>query len=284
MLTVLECINKSADYLAAKGVECARTNAELLLGHLLKCNRLDLYLKFDQPLSENEIELYREFLKRRGMFEPLQYIIGSVEFYGLKIKVTPSVLIPRPETELLVETVINSVDKEDELNILDIGCGSGNISVALAANFPNSIVTGIDISEDAIKIAKENAGLHNLSSRINFSLKDILKDVSFDSKKFDIIVSNPPYVSEMDFEKVQPEIKNYEPDVAVTDHSDGFVFFRKISGISDKILRQQGMLFFEVAVNQSDHVKKILLNNGFENINIVNDYQNIERIIYGIKN
>ena len=284
MLTVLECINKSADYLAAKGVESARTNAELLLGHLLKCNRLDLYLKFDQPLSENEIELYREFLKRRGMFEPLQYIIGSVEFYGLKIKVTPSVLIPRPETELLVETVINSVDKEDELNILDIGCGSGNISVALAANFPNSIVTGIDISADAIKIAKENAGLHNLSSRINFSLKDILKDVSFDSKKFDIIVSNPPYVSEMDFEKVQPEIKNYEPDVAVTDHSDGFVFFRKISRISDKILRQQGMLFFEVAVNQSDHVKKILLNNGFENINIVKDYQNIERIIYGIKN
>lgn len=284
MLTVLDCINKSAGYLQAKGIESARTNAELLLAHLLKCNRLDLYLKYDQPLNEYEIDAYREYLKRRGTFEPLQYIIGSVEFYGLKIKVTPSVLIPRPETELLVETVINSLNKEDVSNILDIGCGSGNISIALAANLPRSIVTGIDISEDAIKIASENASLYGMSERINFSRQDILKDFSFDSTKFDIIVCNPPYVSEKDFEKVQPEIKNYEPDIAVTDHYDGFMFFRKISEISDKILIKRGKLFFEMAINQSEYVKKILLNNGFGNINIVKDYQNIERIIYGIKN
>ncbi len=283
MLTILDCINKSADYLAAKGIESARINAELLLAHLLKCNRLDLYLKFDQPLNENEIAQYRVYLKRRGMSEPLQYIIGSVEFYGLKIEVTPSVLIPRPETELLVEAVINSVDKADELNILDIGCGSGNISIAIAANLPNVIVTGIDISEDAIKIAIENASLHNLSERINFSRQDILKDISSNSTKFDIIVSNPPYVSGKDFGMVQPEIKNHEPEFAVTDYSDGFLFFRKIAEISDKILKHRGKLFFEIAVNQSDFVKKILLKNGFEDIDIVKDYQNIERIIYGVK-
>jgi len=283
MLTILDCINKSADYLAAKGIESARINAELLLAHLLKCNRLDLYLKFDQPLNENEIAQYRVYLKRRGMSEPLQYIIGSVEFYGLKIEVTPSVLIPRPETELLVEAVINSVDKADELNILDIGCGSGNISIAIAANLPNVIVTGIDISEDAIKIAIENASLHNLSERIDFSRQDILKDISSNSTKFDIIVSNPPYVSGKDFGMVQPEIKNHEPEFAVTDYSDGFLFFRKIAEISDKILKHRGKLFFEIAVNQSDFVKKILLKNGFEDIDIVKDYQNIERIIYGVK-
>ena len=284
MLTVLECINKSAEYLTKKGIESARTNAELMLAHLLQCKRLDLYLMYDQPLNNEEIERYREYLRRRGSFEPVQYIIGSVEFYGLKIKVTPSVLIPRSETELLVEAVINVTDKNRKLNILDIGSGSGNIAIALTVNLPNVIVSGIDISDDAIKIANENAEFHNVSERCKYFKKDILRDKLNDEKEYDIIVSNPPYVSESDYEKVQPEIKNYEPDIAVTDHSDGFLFYKLITEVSDKLLKHQGKLFFELGLGQCEKVKQILLNNGFENISVVQDYQNIKRVIYGVKN
>lgn len=284
MLTVLECINKSADFLTKKGIESARTNAELLLAHLLNCKRLDLYLKYDQPLNNEEIERYREYLRRRGSYEPVQYIIGSVEFYGLKIKVSPSVLIPRPETELLVEAVINTSDKNEKLNILDIGSGSGNIAIALSVNMLGALITGIDISEDTIKIAHENADCHKISERCKFYKKDILKDKLYDEKEYDIIVSNPPYVSEKDYEKVQREIKNYEPDIAVTDHSDGFLFYNKISRVSDKVLKKGGRLFFELGLGQYEKVKEILLNNGFENISVINDYQNIKRVIYGVKN
>jgi release factor glutamine methyltransferase len=147
MLAVLEAINKSTEYLDGKGIESARMNAELLLADILKCKRLDLYLMYDRPLKNDELNRYREFVRRRSTFEPLQYITGTVEFYGLELNITPAVLIPRPETEFLVESVISSVNKEDKLQILDIGSGSGNISCALAVNllvvrqFRSQIVT-----------------------------------------------------------------------------------------------------------------------------------------------
>ena len=153
MITVLESINLSSDYLKNKGIESPRINAELLLAHVLNCKRLNLYLSFEKPLSEEEIIKYKELLKRRIKFEPLQYIIGKVEFYGIDFMVNPSVLIPRQETEILVETIIRQYDKYDTLRILDIGTGSGNIAVSLAKNLDNSFITGIDISEDALKIA-----------------------------------------------------------------------------------------------------------------------------------
>lgn len=283
MLTVLESINKSADYLAKKGIESARTNAELLLAHILQCKRLDLYLKYDKPLNEEEITAYREFIRRRGIFEPLQYITGSVEFYGLKINVSPAVLIPRPETELLVEAVINNVDKDLSLNILDVGSGSGNITIALAVKLPNAFVTGVDISDEASKIAKANAESNNIPTRVNFIKKDILNDEFPDSSKFDVIVSNPPYVSNEEYKNVQPEIKNFEPGIAVTDYDDGLLYFKKITELADKILNQKGKLFFEIGIHQSESVKAILQKNKFKNIAVVKDYQDIERIIYGVK-
>ena len=283
MLTVLDSINKSAEYLAKKGIESARTNAELLLAHLLQCKRLDLYLKFDRPLNEVEIIAYREFIRRRGLYEPVQYIIGSVEFYGLKINVSPSVLIPRPETELLVETIISNTDKNSKINILDVGSGSGNITIALAVNLPGAFVTGIDISEEAIKVAAENANCNNISGQVNFIKKDILNDGFPGSTKFDMVVSNPPYVSNEDYKNVQPEIKNFEPGIAVTDFGDGLSYFRKIAEISDEILNKKGKLFFEIGIHQSENVKTILQNSNFKNISVIKDYQDIDRIIYGEK-
>ncbi len=281
MLTVLESIKLSTEYLQNKGIESPRINAELLLANILNCKRLDLYLKFDQPLRKDEIRIYREFIKRRGKFEPLQYIIGSVEFYGLEFKVNKSVLIPRPETEILVETIINSFNSEENIDILDIGTGSGNIAVALAKNLLNSKVDAIDNSLEALEIAKENARLNSVEDRIDFINNNIMNGNNLSAKKYDVVVSNPPYVSVVEFPELQPELKVYEPRIALTDEGDGFSFFRIIASIAKNILKDKAKLFFEVGKDQYKQVKQILQDNNFKNITIKKDYLDIERVIYG---
>jgi len=281
MLTVLESLKLSAEYLEKKNIEAPRINAELLLAHVLKCKRLDLYLSFERPLSDEEKNAYRELLKRRGMYEPLQYITGMVEFFGLNIKVNPSVLIPRPETELLVEEVINSSDKEASLNILDIGTGSGSIVVALAKNLSKSQITGVDISEEALSVAKENAVLNEVSTNISFIKKDILNDFIF-NEKFDVVVSNPPYVSGVDFEELRPELRLHEPRISLTDQSDGYTFYRKISATAHNYLKTGGKIFFEIGMGQSAVIKKLLEDNGFNQIEIIKDYAKIDRVIKGV--
>jgi release factor glutamine methyltransferase len=282
MLTVLEVINSSTEYLKRKGIESARTNAELLLADILHCKRFDLYLMYDKPLSDSELNKYRNYLKRRSTFEPLQYITGKVEFYGLDFIITPSVLIPRPETEILVEAVINSIKTDGDITILDIGSGCGNIGIAIVANLQNVSVTGIDISEEAITVAEENTRKHNLQNRINFKLVDILKVSAEELLKFDIVLSNPPYVSKVDYTKLQKDIKNYEPEIAVTDISDGLSFYNVITPLAKKILNKPGKLFFELGQGQSLKVKEILEEKGFEEISIIQDYGKIERVISGV--
>jgi len=281
MLTVLESIKLSTEYLQNKGIESPRINAELLLANILNCKRLDLYLKFDQPLRKDEIRIYREFIKRRGKFEPLQYIIGSVEFYGLEFKVNKSVLIPRPETEILVETIINSFNSEENIDILDIGTGSGNIAVALAKNLLNSKVDAIDNSLEALEIAKENARLNSVEDRIDFINNNIMNGNNLSAKKYDVVVSNPPYVSVVEFPELQSELKVYEPRIALTDEGDGFSFFRIIASIAKNILKDKAKLFFEVGKDQYKQVEQILQDNNFKNITIKKDYLDIERVIYG---
>jgi release factor glutamine methyltransferase len=281
MITVLESIKLSTDYLTGKGIESPRTNAELLLADIINCKRLDLYLLFDRPLSEIELQRYREYIKRRGNFEPLQYILGKVEFYSLELKVNQSVLIPRPETELLVENIINQFSKERELRILDVGCGSGNISISLAVSLETANIITTDVCQEALQLAKENAERHNVSDRIKFINHDIIKNDLNNFLMFDIIVSNPPYVSRESFSSLQREIKDFEPRNAVTDESDGYKFFRKISEKAVSKLLAKGKLFFEIAQGQSDEVRKIMEQNHFINITVIKDYQNIDRIVYG---
>jgi release factor glutamine methyltransferase len=280
MLTVLEAINLSADYLNKKGIESPKLNAELLLTSVLNCKRLDLYLAFDRPLKEDETKQYRELLKRRGGFEPLQYILGSVEFYGLTFKVNSSVLIPRQETEMLVETVINSADKEQPCNILDIGTGSGIIAISVAKNLPNSSVTAVDISPDALTVAKENAEFNQVADRMDFIRADITAGAVFPGK-FDIVVSNPPYVSSNDFEELRPELRVYEPKIALTDYSDGLSFYRSIAASAGNFLNLQKRIYFELGEGQSERVKEIMEQNKFTNIKIIKDYLDIDRVITG---
>jgi len=281
MLTVLEALNKSSEYLDKKGIESPRTNAELMLAHILKCKRLQLYLSFDKPLKENERNMYKEFLLRRAKHEPVQYITGNVEFYGLEFIINKSVLIPRPETELLVETILKNVTPVEGLNILDIGTGSGNIVVSLAKNLPNSKFTAIDKSSDALDTAKKNSELNKVNNQINFLEFDILTEHELTDESFDLIVSNPPYVSNDDFKNLAPELNKFEPEIALTDFSDGYYFYKCITEKASQLLKSNGKIFFELGAGQSKKVNEILQSNNFCSIEIVKDYQNHDRVIYG---
>ena len=283
MLTILESIELSTEYLRKKGIESPRVNAELLLASALNCKRLDLYLAYDKPVKEDELINYRNFIKRRANFEPLQYITGSVEFYGLNFKVNPSVLIPRPETELLVETIIDQYKSTDNLKILDIGSGSGNIAVSLAFHLPSSIIFASDTSNDSLKVAIENSKLNSVEGRIQFIHHVILKDSIKDLDEFDIVVSNPPYVSEKDYVTLQNEIIKFEPKIAVSDFDDGYKFYNAICLKSDQLLKKSGKLFFELSDGQRSSVEKIMKENNLNNIIVKKDYSGIERIIYGVK-
>lgn len=285
MPTVLEILDKSTTFLNEKGIESPRLNADLLMANVLNCRRLDLYLMFDRPLKENELEKYRDFIRRRIKFEPLQYIVGNVEFFGLNLTVTPAVLIPRQETELLVEIIVNENKEIPNLRILDLGCGSGNISIALAKSLPGSEVTALEISKDSIEIAKKNAidnGVENISF-INSDMFDFFHYSAEPNRKFDLIISNPPYVSELDYKTVQEEVLRYEPSIAVTDFSDGYKFHSEIIKNAGEILKMNGKVYLEMALGQDTLLKEMMESEGYSAIEIYKDYNRISRFIRGVK-
>lgn len=283
MITVLEAINLSTEYLQKKGVESARLNAELMLAHILNCKRLNLYLMFDRPLNDAEVNTYREFLARRGKREPLQYILGKTDFYNVTLKIDSRALIPRPETELLVETIINIYKDKEGLNFLDIGVGSGCITVALLKNLKEAKATAIDISEDALDLTKENLQLNNIENQITMLKFNALEDDYSKLGKFDFVVSNPPYVSKTEYENLQPELKNYEPIIALTDNEDGLKFYKTIIENSHHLLNSKGKLFFELNPSVAKKVEELMVENNFTNINLTKDFNNHFRIIHGEK-
>jgi len=281
MHTVLELLNLSAEYLQKKGIESPRLNAELMLAEILKCKRLELYLAFDRPLKDDEVETYRNYLKRRGNFEPLQYILGEVEFYGLTFKVNPTVLIPRQETEILIETVIKLAQNKENLNILDIGTGSGIIPVTLAKFLPGASFKAVDISIDALATAKYNAVLHGVDERITFIEADILTDSFSAMDEFDFVISNPPYISTDDYAILQREIIDHEPKIALTDFKDGYHFYEVISAKSLNYLKKNGVLAFEAGEGQASKISAIMQSKGYKNITLTKDYLNIDRVVIG---
>lgn len=284
-MTILEAINLSADYLEKKGIDSARLNAEILLADILNCPRMNLYLSFDRPMKKNEIDIYREYISRRGAFEPYQYITGKVEFYGLEFSVNKNVLIPRQETEILVEEVLKTITSSDkpEVSILDIGTGSGNIAVSLAANSEKVQVNAVDISESALEVAGKNAAAHNVAERITFTRNDILNGNNAKGKTFDVIVSNPPYVGSEEYPGLQKEIVEHEPKEALTDNKDGYSFYEAITQLAGNRLNSGGRLYYEVGFDQANNVKEILKKNGLINITAFKDYLGHDRVIAGEK-
>jgi len=261
MITVLEVIKKTADFLSSKGVESSRLNAEVLVGHALGLSRMKLYLQFERILTEPELEVIRPMVRRRGQREPLQYIIGHVDFCGIQLKVDKRALIPRPETEYFIDIIRDKYKDDHPKQILDLGTGSGAIALALAHYFPNAQILAIDASTEAIDLARENTTKLNLHQRI-----ELLKSIWFSSikfvKRFDLIVSNPPYLSKLEVEHTQIEVKNYEPHTALISNNDGLEDIEHIITNSSQWLSDDGMIALETGENQHqaigdmDFVKK----------------------------
>ncbi len=274
-------LSKSIQYLKKYNVENARLDAEYIFAYVLGVKRVSLVLNFNDEIDEEKKNLIRQYIMRRGKYrEPLQYIVKEWEFYGYPIKVNGGVLIPRQDTEILVEQCIHLMKEKENPKILDIGTGSGAISIALAKEIHGSEVLGLDISEDALKVAVENRELNNVEN-LKFLKSDVFQHVK--EKNYDLIVSNPPYIPVEEYEELMPEVKEYEPKMALTDGGDGYYFYRKISEESIDYLKNGGYLAFEVGYNQGENVAKLMEKNGFQIVGRVADYRGIERVIIGRK-
>jgi release factor glutamine methyltransferase len=278
--TILKLIEWSANYLSEKGFDDARLNAELMLAHTLNLKRIDLYLKYDKVLSPDDLARYKSFFSRRLKQEPVQYILGYTEFMGIRFEVNPAVLIPRPDTEVLVESVLNHCKtlSSKNISICDIGTGSGCIAISLAKMISDSMVTAIDKSADAIDVARRNAISAGVSERVKFVHIDLLKK-KYEAENFGIIVSNPPYIPKDEVETLQPEVRFFEPDYAYTDFGDGLSFYKMISKLGHTILKNAGSIFVEVGYNQAEVVKRIFENDKYSEIESYKDYNGIERVV-----
>ncbi len=278
---IQEVLAKAVELLRSREVREPKRSAELLLCRALSCSRIDLYLNFDKPLAEPDLEAFRAFIRRRLKHEPVQYILGETEFYGLPFRVDPSVLIPRPETELLVDEILAIAKKLPAAPaILDIGTGSGIIPIALAQHLPGAEFDALDVSGTALEVARANAELNNAASRIRFLEADILREGTLDRlRAYDIVASNPPYIRREEMESLQPEVRDHEPRIATTDGGDGCAFYRRIAELQSRLLKPGGTIAVEIAFGQREEVAGIFIRAGLEILRIVKDFAGIERVL-----
>jgi release factor glutamine methyltransferase len=274
--TLIDIVDWGKEYFEKKNIDSPRLTIELMLCNLLNIERIQIYTQYDRPLLKSELNTLREIILRRAKHEPLQYILGSTDFYGFKFKVNNSVIIPRPETELLVELAIKSTFDKDNISILDIGTGSGCIAISIASNYYNSNITAIDISEEALKLAAVNA-IENNIERIKFKNCDILTETITEGP-FDLIVSNPPYIPLTEYQQLDPELLNYEPDISLTDKADGLTFYRHFAKIFRNILKPDGKFFLEFGYGQKDSIQEIFKKENWET-RCYNDAGGIPRVI-----
>ena len=285
---ILELLNKASEYLAGKGIDTARLDAELLLSHVLNMERIDLYVRFDQPLETAEVDAYRIAIARRAQRMPVAYITGSKEFYSLDLKVDRSVLIPRPETELLVECVLNWLGEKEapvEPNIVELGTGSGAIAVALAHSLADQEsasprIYATDISQQAIDVAKTNVDNHALGNLIQLFQGDLYTALPPAlQSEVDAIVSNPPYIPSDELKGLAPEIARYEPKGALDGGLDGLDCYRRIYFEGRKFLRPGGLVAVEIGHGQASQVMAIASESGYVDTKLYRDYGDRERVV-----
>jgi release factor glutamine methyltransferase len=249
MQSLLDIIRKSTEFLAGKGVESPRLQSELLVGHALGLQRMQLYVQFERLLTEPELESIRPLLRRRGQGEPLQYITGWTEFHGLRLKVDRRALIPRPETELMIERIVERL-ATPPARILDLGTGSGAIALALAKQYPEAVVMAVDRSEEALELARENAAQTGMNGRVEFIRSDWFAAVPAGAR-FDLIVSNPPYLSAEETAATAVEVRNFEPVSALTSGGpDGSQDLERIIAVAKDHLLPGGWLVLETGISQ----------------------------------
>jgi release factor glutamine methyltransferase len=281
--TILTLIEWGTRYLADRGFDDARLNIELLLCHTLNLDRIHLYTNFDRQLNSGELLEFKTNLQRRLQHEPLQYIIGETEFMGIPLFVDSSVLIPRPETEELVQLALDFIKtlNRENTQILDIGTGSGNIPIAIEYHSTGTSIVSIDISAEALAVASRNIE-RNKCSRITLKQADVFQNILPESV-FDLVIANPPYISVTEFETLQPEVRDFEPRIATTDDGDGFRFIRRILELASEKLASEGVMLMEIAYNQSDEARRIALDCGMERVDVLKDLGGNDRILRGYK-
>ena len=278
--TVLRVLQWTAEYFGRKGIDQPRAGAEVLLAHVLGMERIELYLNFDRPLPPDELTAYRELIRRRAAHEPTQYITGKQEFWSLEFLVTPDVLIPRPETELLVEKALELV-KDTSKRVLDLGTGSGAIAIALAHECRDLQVVAADRSTAALLVARRNASRHHVSERIALVATDLFDGLSSSVPFFDVIVSNPPYVGEEEFPQLAPEITKYEPNAALLAGPQGLAIIQRIIKEAPAYLKRGGSLLLEIGAGQAEMLHLELSRDPLiEHSEIDRDYSGILRLLH----
>ncbi|MCG6917083.1 MAG: peptide chain release factor N(5)-glutamine methyltransferase [Deltaproteobacteria bacterium] len=283
--TILKLLHWTTDYFKKNKVAEPRASAEVLLAHLLSRDRLFLYLNYDRPMEAEELATFRTFVRRRLAGEPNQYITGTQEFWSLPFRVNPDVLIPRPETEVLLETVLEFLGSpETEIRLLDLGTGSGAIAVSLAREFDLIKIVATDSSKAAVKLAQENALLNQVDSKIHFVCADMFSAFSSVSWKFAVVATNPPYVSQAEFSELPREIRDYEPRYALDGGPDGLAAIKHIIREAPAVLSQGGALIMEIGAHQGESVSGLVkASQHYESYRIIKDYSGLDRVLFALK-
>ena len=285
--TIQKLLTWLTDYLTQKQVDSPRLSAELLLSDVLAMKRIELYMHFDKVVEQEKLDTLRGLVKRAGEQEPIGYLIGRTEFYSLELAVCPDCLIPRPETELLVERAIEFLrTRQGDQHVLDLCTGCGCIAIAIAKNFPTAKVIATDISDGTLSTAAQNIKKHKLEDKITLLAGDLFEPIirQLDSPAFDLIVSNPPYVSQPEFEKLDKNVKDYEPRIALHGGADGLDVYRRIVADADKFLKHDAALMLEIGYAQGPAIRKLLEQKGqFTSVSIEKDLINNDRTVIAKK-
>jgi release factor glutamine methyltransferase len=284
---IVKLLKWTTSYFKSHGIDSPRATAEILLAHILKLKRIDLYLRYDQPLCSDELTRFKALIKRRVNREPVAYIVGVKEFWSMDFIVTSKVLIPRPETECLVEAAISVLQQNSKQNakdksrrVLELGTGSGAIILALASQCTEHLFFASDRSLQAVALAQENAGRHGLDKAVDFFCGDWLTALSDDRHRFDMIISNPPYIRTRAIGRLQPEIYKFEPIAALDGDEDGLLCLRLIIDSAYRYLNPGGSLILEIGHDQKTDVKKIIDRCGnYEKIVFKKDYSGWDRVV-----
>ena len=277
--TVRRIIEVTTEFLKKQGSDTPRLDTEILLADVRGCKRIELYTRYDEVLSDEQRDRLRELVRRRAKSEPVAYLVGHREFFGLEFRVTPDVLIPRPDTETLVVELLDAAKAYAEPRIVDVGTGSGCIAIAAAVNCPRARVTAIDVSEAALAVAGENADRHGVADRIRFLQGDLFAPVGQD-ERFDLVVSNPPYVAEGELNDLQAEVRLHEPRSALAAGPDGLDVIRRLVSEAARRLVPGGELLFEISPEQAAPVRQLLEQHGaYRDARIVKDLSARERAL-----
>lgn len=277
--TPLRLLNWTKDFFEGKGIAQPRLEAEMLLARALGWQRIDLYARYGDEVPPTKLALYREIVRRRAAREPAQYILGSVDFCGLAFKCDKRALIPRPESELIIESVARLAEGKPELLLVDVGTGSGNLAVTAAVKLPQVRVIACDISAEALTLAHENAEHHEVLDRIEFHCGDFEEVLAAFAGKVDVVLANPPYVSEGEFAGLAPELRDHEPRVALVSGPKGTEIIARLLDFTPVLVKPGGHLVMELGAGQSDRVRRLLeTHDALELVTFEKDFQRIERL------